>query len=104
MGGNLGSSNVDRADVLESSFLGGTVTVGTTEVEAKVGASRLDTRQLLTIYNASANTIYWGPTGVTTSTGQPIEKKQFVSIPAGNIAVYLIAASAGNTAIVQEWS
>jgi hypothetical protein len=81
------------------------VTVGTTEVEAKVGASRKDGRQMLRVYNKSNSTIYFGPTGVTTTNGEPIYKDQWVNIPANDqCAVFLIAGSAGNSVIVSEWS
>jgi hypothetical protein len=82
------------------------VTVGTTQVEAKVGASRLQDRQGVWIYNDSANTIYVGPSGVTTSgstKGFPLFKNQsaFVELP-DFVGVFLIAGSAGNSVIVQE--
>jgi hypothetical protein len=82
------------------------ITVGTSQIEAKVGGSRQDGRQMLRVYNGSNSIIYFGPTGVTTSTGEPIEKKQWVNIPASDAcAVFLIAGSAGNTGvIVSEWA
>ena len=90
-------------DVLEDAYLSGTVTVGTTEVEAKVGGAPLSGRELLKIQNSGNVTIYYGPTGVTTSTGIPIFKNQTVAIPVGEaLNVYLISAQAGQTARVQE--
>lgn len=87
------------------SFVQGTVTVGTSQVEAKVGASRADGRQMLRIYNSSSNVIYMGPTGVTTANGEPLEKKQWINIPASDaLALFLIAGSAGNAVIVSEWA
>jgi len=86
-------------------FSQGLVTVGTTEVEAKVGGTRRDGRQMLRVYNKSNNIVYFGPTGVTTTTGEPIEKKQWVNIPASDsLALFLIAGSASNDVIVSEWS
>lgn len=80
------------------------ISVGTSAVEVKIGASRNPTRQRILIYNDSSSLIYYGPSGVTVSgsnRGIPIFKKQIVVIPAGDIGVYLIAGSASNDAIVQ---
>lgn len=93
-----------NADIV-SSYEQAVITVGTSQIEAKVNASRKDGRQMLRIYNGSNAVVYFGPTGVTTSTGEPIEKKQWVNIPASDaLALFLIAGSAGNSVIVSEWS
>lgn len=100
-----GLSGGSKYDLANDSYLSGIVTVGTTAVEAKVGGSALSGREILVIYNNSNSTIYYGPSGVTTSTGVPLQKNQFVSMPVGNgIGVFLIAGSAGNNIIVQEMS
>jgi hypothetical protein len=92
-------------EVVNIDYVQGSVTVGVTQVEAKVGGSRLDGRQMLRIYNGSNAVVYFGPTGVTTSNGEPIEKKQWINIPIGDaLALYLIAGSAANDVIVSEWS
>jgi hypothetical protein len=92
-------------DVLSDGYAQGIVTVGTTQVLAKVGASPLSGRENLRIYNKSNKTVYFGPTGVTTSTGEPIEKKQWINIPAGEaIGVYLITTEANQEVIVSEWA
>ena len=82
----------------------GALTVGTTAVEAKVGGSALSNRVSLTVYNNSSTTIYWGYTsGVTTSTGTPILKKQFAVWDIGpNTSVYLIAGSSSNNTRITE--
>lgn len=81
------------------------VTVGTTEVEAKVGSGRKAGRQMLRLFNKSNSIVYFGPTGVTTSTGEPLLKNQSLTIPASDtLALFLIAGSAGNDVIVSEWS
>lgn len=97
-------SNPNYADVNNSSYTSNVVTVGVSQVEAKVGVSRDPKRQLLIVYNNSNKTVYYGPTGVTTSTGVPLLKSQEVSIPIGDVAIYLIAGSAGNDVIVQEYA
>lgn len=104
---SLGSFNTDRNDVVESGYVGGVVTVGTSQVEAKVGGARVATRQIVILFNDSSNTIYYGPTGVTTSgssKGIPLEKSQWVALPIGDQGLFLIAGSASNNVIVQEIS
>lgn len=96
------SYDPDRADVGDVSLTGAVVTVGTTQVEAKVGATRNSKRQRLLIYNGSAAIVYYGATGVTTATGVPVFKKQVAVLPIGDVPVYLIAGSAGNSIVVQE--
>lgn len=92
----------DRSDVNESTFLSGTVTVGTTAVEAKVGATRLITRQYLSIHNTGPGTIYLGTSTVTSSTGRPILRDQSIDLPVGNLPIYIVSGQGNNTVIVQE--
>jgi len=82
------------------------VSVSTTEIEAKVGGSRLFDRQGVWLYNDSSNTVYIGPTGVTASgstKGFPLAKSQsaFIEAP-DSVAVFLIASSGSHSVIVQE--
>ena len=94
----------NNAEVV-GSLVQGLVAVTSSQIEAKVGASRQSGRQMLRIYNGSNAIVYFGPTGVTTSTGEPIEKKQWVNIPASDtLALFLIAASGTNNVIVSEWA
>jgi hypothetical protein len=80
------------------------LTVGTSAVEVKVGGSPLSNRKLVTLYNNSNTTIYWGFTsGVTTSTGTPIFKNQLYTWIAGSSqSIYVIAGSAGNNTRITE--
>lgn len=97
------SYSPDRADVDESAMVQGVVTVGTTQVEAKVGASALANRQEVRISNKSNATIYVGPTGVTTTTGEKLFKDQAISYPIGNsLQLFMIAATAGNDVVITE--
>lgn len=101
MGLNESGNNAEVVGSYEQAL----VTVGTSEIEAKVGATRKSGRQMLRVYNGSNAVIYFGPTGVTTSNGEPIEKKQWVNIPANDAcAVFLIAGTAGNSILVSEWA
>lgn len=94
------------SDVADSAYVSAVITVGTSQVQAKVGASNLANRQELIIFNDSLNVIYYGPSGVTTSganKGIPINGGGFVNLPFGfDIAVFLISASPGNSIIIQE--
>ena len=88
------TEGTEFADTLGDSYLAGSISVSTTQIEAKVGASRLESRETLRIYNNSNTTIYFGPSGVTSLIGEPIFKNQWVNIPVnGNLAVFLITAS-----------
>lgn len=84
----------------------GTITVGTSAVEAKVGGSTLANRKLLIVNNASNVTIYWGfSSAVTTADGIPINKDQEATWSIGSVQkVYLIAGAAGNTIKIAEGS
>ena len=92
-------------DVVNVEYLSTVKTIGTTEVLAAVGGSNLEDRQELVVYNKSSNTIFYGPTGVTTATGTPIVAKGTLNIQLGDaLGLYLIAAEAGNDVIVSEFS
>ena len=72
---------------------------------AAVGVSNLDRRQELVVYNKSTNTIYYGPTGVTTANGTPIVAKGTLNIQLGDqLNLYIIAGEAGNDVIISEFS
>jgi hypothetical protein len=102
-GGSITLSS-EFSDVNNESYVSGAVAVTSVAVEAKVGASRLSSREVITITNKGAKTVYYGPSGVSSTTGDPLYKDQFVSLPYGdNIGVFVVCAS-GDTAtvIVQE--
>lgn len=102
----MGAANNKYVDVVNKDFIAGTVTVGTTQVKACVGVSNLNGRQELNIYiPPGSSTIYYGPSGVTTSTGIPIGTQETLTLQYGpDIDVYLIAATSGNTAVLHEAS
>lgn len=98
------SYNPEFADVDNDAYVSGAVSVTSTAVEAKVGANRLTGREAITVLNKGPNRVYFGPSGVTTTTGSILEKNQYLSMPLGDsIALFLICASGETaTAIVQE--
>lgn len=98
--GDLGSS-----DIVDTTGLYGTITVGTSPVEVKVGASPLNSRKLLTLDNTSNTTFYWGyNNSITTSAfAGRIFKDQQASWAVGpNVSIWIVAGSAGNSAHVSE--
>lgn len=99
------SNASEYSDVLQDAYVSGPVTVTTTQIEAKVGASRLSGREALTITNTSTTVVYYGPTGVTTTgagMGDSLMKGQSVSMPIGDMGVFLRTASGSATVVVQE--
>lgn len=91
-------------DVLDGLGVQGALTIGTSATEAKVGGSPLSNRKLLTVYNNSDSIVYWGYTsGVTTTNGTPILKKQLARWDISpNATVYLIADTSGNNVRITE--
>lgn len=81
----------------------GSISVGTTAVEVKVGASRLVGRKMVTFFPFDAD-MYWGySSAVTTANGTPVFKSQLVSIDADDQAqIWLVAGTAAHTARITE--
>jgi hypothetical protein len=98
------SSTGEYSDVMQDGYVSGPVTVSTSAIEAKVGGSRLTNREALTITNQGPGSIWFGPAGVTTSTGDELKKDQSVSLPIGDIGVFMIKNSGSATVIVQEFA
>jgi hypothetical protein len=100
------TTSSDRSDVVETGLDHAVLTVGTTITEVKVGASRNATRQIVVIYNESNNrTLWWGKSSVASSgsgRGFPILPGQSVSLPVGDIGIYIIGEASGQTAWVAE--
>jgi hypothetical protein len=97
--------NPDRLDTSDVSYTNTKITVTTTAVEAKVGATRNPSRQLMILYNKGNGVVYYGPTGVTASgpnEGLQLAANQEVSIPIGDVAIFLIRANGSSDVIVQE--
>lgn len=88
------------------SYISGSVAVLTSPVEAKVGGSALTDRLGLRINNKGPDeTVYFGPSGVDTSTGEPLYPGQSVELDFGDDnPVFLVASATGSTCIVQEFS
>lgn len=98
---------VEVREKFETSILSGSVSVGTSAVEAKVGGSRLSNRRMLYIQNSGNTVIFWGPSGVTntgSAIGGELRRRESVFIPAGDIGIYVISSASGGSVTVQEYS
>lgn len=98
------NGNVNVTDRANSSGVYGSLTVGTTAVQVKVGGANLTNRKLVVIHNNSGNTMYWGfNSSVTTSNGIVLFRDQVVSIPVGpNIDIYIISGSSAQNSRIAE--
>lgn len=84
--------------------LQGTLLVGTTASELKVGSLVKDNRASVTLYNNSSVIMYWGYTSdVLSTTGTPIVPNQFVvwEVEYGD-TIYVVAATNNNDARITE--
>lgn len=93
------------SDQLSATGTQGSLTVGLTAVEVKVGALPLSNRKLVTVFNNSLVVVYWGRNSlVTTSNGTPIFPNQLVSFEGFNASssIFLIAGIAGNNIRITE--
>lgn len=101
-----GGYNGQLTDTNNVDYQAGEVTVGLVQVLACAnGSSNMTGRQNLIVFNRSlTETVYIGPTGVTTSSkGIPIPPQAAITFNSGSfINAYLIAGSAGITVTIQE--
>lgn len=101
-GSGLTGSQQPTADIIASSIISGAITVSTTAVAVRVGASNLTNRKMLIIVPTSG-TVYIGATsGVTTSTGVPIFANQVATFSfAAGITPFVIAATSISVIIME---
>lgn len=95
-----GDLNVE--DILDQGGVHGVLSVGTTPVAVRVGASNLANRKRLTfINNSTATALYYGFSNtVSAATGFPIFRNQPVSDAWGpNTTVWIVAASGSGFAV-----
>jgi len=78
------------------------ITVGDTQVEAVVSGTDIFEREFVRIYNKGNRTIYFGPNGVTSSTGEPLLKSQWVEIAIRGQSVFMITDSSTADVIVTD--
>ena len=93
---------LSTSNTIRQNLTSGALTVGTTAVEIKVGGTRLANRKSVFLFNNSNKTMYWGDSGVTTTTGIPIARGESVTIAIEDVAVFVITDQAGRDARVVE--
>jgi len=89
---------------IDSAPVVGVKTVSYTAAELFAGASRLANRYAMIVYNESSEPVYWGPSGVTTSTGFPLLPQDSVVFqfnPSVATAIYFIAGSNAAVRVVE---
>ena len=89
-------------DSINTNSTNAAISVTTTAIEAKVGASKLANRKFISI-TPTNGTIYWGSTSaVTIASGTPIFKNQCIAMDfTDNVAVWLIGAGTVDVRIVE---
>lgn len=97
-GGGGGSSGLGTAGAQ------GAITVGGTATAANVSGTNLASRTLLTVYNNSGDTLYWGfANTVTTAGGTPIANGQTATWNIlDSLSVYLISSGTTSNVRVTE--
>jgi len=98
------NAEIRSSDTVNNGGVNGSITVGTSAVEAKVGASKLTNRKLLTIFHNGSGTLYWGySNAVTTANGTQIFKNTMLALPVGDgTSIWLISGTAGQDVRVTE--
>ena len=98
------NNELATSNLLDASGVQGNISVSTSAVAVRVGGSNLANRKNLFFQNNGTATIFWGYTaGVTTTTGMPLMRNQFVMGDWGpNTTIYLIAASGSHDVRVNE--
>jgi len=93
----------DESDTNSNIYESGRKTVTTSEIEASVGGSPADGRQFVRITNVGTETVYFGPSGLTTSDMDFLKRRQSVEIAATpELQVVLKTASGSSDVIIQE--
>lgn len=109
----LGYDDIGQAlaqyDALISEYAGPVALfVGTSPIEAKVGANALSGRTAVMVYNISNNEIYWGfANTVSVANGMPIPAGGMVIFkinPAKNIRIWLVSSVNSEIRIVETKS
>ncbi|MDJ0305400.1 MULTISPECIES: hypothetical protein [Dehalobacter] len=88
------------ANVINAPLVGAK-TVGTVAASLFAGASRLASRVFMKVVNVGTLPVYYGPEGVTTLTGIPIQPGEAESFAVGDLPIYFVAA-ANNEVRVEE--
>lgn len=83
-----------NSTVLDGPSVYGSITVGTTPVELKVGASPFEERKAVTLISLNRNVYLGYDASVTTSTGTLVFKNQLLLLEASSsMSIYLVATN-----------
>jgi len=95
--GVTSEGEITSIDGIRNQGVNGSLTVGTSAVEVKVGAQNLANRKVVSIHNFSNRTIFWGySNSVTVANGTPILRDDFVALGVSdNVSIWLISDTAG---------
>jgi len=86
-------------------FLDANISVSTTEILASVAGTNLPNRKTLVIFNRGNREIFYGTTGVSSTTGIAIQVDELITFDVGeNINIYLITNNGTSTVTIQEFS
>jgi len=86
-------------------FLDANISVSTTEILANVAGTNLPNRKTLVIFNRGNREIFYGTTGVSSTTGIAIQVDELITFDVGeNINIYLITNNGTSTVTIQEFS
>jgi hypothetical protein len=95
------ASVIVQESVPDTSYTAQSIIVGTSQVA--LPASPLANRKLIIIENKSGANIFYGPSGVTTTTGVRLPNNAIVSIAIGpSILLYALRAAGSGDVTVQE--
>ena len=90
-------------NVFRDSYVSTQVSVGTSAVELKCGSCTLFERELIFIQNLGPEEIFYGPTGVSASTGASLGVGERMGMMLGQVLqVYALTESGTSTVAVQE--
>lgn len=78
------------------------ITVNTSQTEAIVSGTDIYEREFVRIYNNGPQTVYIGPSGVTSSTGEPLRRRQWIEYALRGQSIFMITASGSSTVIVTD--
>jgi hypothetical protein len=86
-------------------FVDANITVSTTEILASATGTNLANRKTLVIFNRGNRVIYYGTTGVSSTTGIAIQADELISFDIGeNINIYLVTSNGTSSVTIQEFS
>lgn len=97
------NKDLNTSDGIKTELVNAALTVGTTAVEVKVGATRLADRKGVILYNNSNRAMYWGGSGVTVANGIPLQKGESITIRNEDVSLFVVSDQANQDARIVEF-